>query len=69
MIGKRMVMNGILDNSLGGRMVFILSLMVVAAVAALAVQAVIGLAAAQVSTAQYCHFWCSEYGQCFWVCN
>ena len=47
-----MMMNGILNNSLVGRAVFILSLVVVAAVAALAVQAVIGLAAAQVHTAQ-----------------
>jgi hypothetical protein len=64
-----MVMNGILNTSLAGRVVFILSLVVVAAVAALAMQAVTGLAAAQVHTAQYCHFWCSEYGQCFWVCD
>ena len=64
-----MMMNGILNNSLVGRAVFILSLVVVAAVAALAVQAVIGLAAAQVHTAQDRHFWCSEHGQCFWVCD
>ena len=47
-------MNTILTFFLANRAVYILSLDVVAAVAALAVQAVIGIAAAQVQTAQYC---------------
>ena len=62
-------MNIFLNHFLASRVSFAVSLLIVAAVAALVVQAVIGTATAQVQTAQYCHFWCSEYGQCFWVCD
>lgn len=29
----------------------------------------LGIATTQVHLAQYCHFWCSEYVQCFWGCD
>jgi hypothetical protein len=67
--GGRTRMNTILTSFLANSAVFVLSLGVVAAVAAFAVQTVIGITAAQVQTAQYCHYWCTEYGQCFWVCD
>ena len=60
-------MNTILTSLPVKRVFFILSLVIV--VAALVVQAVIGIVSAQVHAAQYCHFWCSEYGQCLWVCE
>ena len=62
-------MNAILTKIFSGRTVYILSLLITAALVALAVQAVVGLAAAHAVPAQYCHFWCNEYGQCFWVCD
>ena len=55
-------MNAILTKIFSGRTVYILSLLVTAALVALAVQAVAGLAAAHTVPAQYCHFWCNEYG-------
>jgi hypothetical protein len=62
-------MNRILNDIPGNRAVFVLSLLGIVMVAALLVQAVIGIAVGQVSAAEYCHYWCNEYGQCFWLCD
>ncbi|HVP96132.1 hypothetical protein [Methanoregula sp.] len=59
----------ILENDLTRQAVFILSVVILSAVMALVVQVVIGITAAHGLPVQYCHFWCSEYGQCFWVCD
>jgi len=52
------------------RAVFMLSFVVIAMMAILVAHAgAMDLSASQITQGQYCHWWCSEYGQCFWVCD
>ena len=65
-------MNSILCFFVTNRAFTLLSLVIVAAAVALAVQAVIGIATAQVPPdpcCQYCHCWCIWDGLCFWICK
>ena len=63
-------MDVFVKQALKTRAVFMLSFVVIAMMAVLVAHAgAMDLSTTQITTAKYCHYWCNEYGQCFWVCD
>ena len=62
-------MDEFVKRALKTRAVFMLSFVVIAMMAALVTHAGAMDPTSQITQGQYCHWWCNEYGQCFWVCD
>ena len=62
-------MDVLVKQALKTRAVFMLSFVVIAMMAVLVTHAGAMDPTSQITQGQYCHWWCNEYGQCFWVCD
>jgi len=63
-------MDVFVKQALKTRAIFMLSFGVIAMMAVFVAHAgALDISAARITQGQYCHWWCTEYGQCFWVCD